>query len=274
MTPSGPEQLAARFRADNPHLHSVPPAQNQEGAYGGICNIQRVVQAGGVLTQLLAQPSYIPFEQLYRKLPESGMFDAAPDRNFKFELGAFTVPDNMALLLIDYRFDIYRLSGAAAGDTVPIEARRLSTQLGYKWNVSGRQLANIRMEVVPVPITATAEAYAGTLGFSTIQQDGPPIPVATPAQFNLAQFARSSIPAGGGLSLLPQRTDHLGPLALPFTQVITENQAAQFEVIVFQPIPIPIAFFELDLTGLLVPQNTIMDILEAQRACNSPGGGK
>jgi len=272
--PSG-QELVRSFRETNPHFTQPEPfAPPDPVNYFGPCNAERVVLAGGQLSQLLTNPTWVPFEQLYRKLPVQGIFNATPERPEKISLGSFTVPGNMALLIIDYRFDIYRLSGIAAGDTAPIEARRLSTLLGYKWNITSHQSANIRMEIDPVTPADQADAFAATTTFSTSfnAETGRTVR-ATQAEFNLARTSKSSQTAGGGLSLLPQRTERLGALQLPFMQAVTENDNAEFQVIVFRPVPIPIAFFELDVTGLLVPYNTFQDLMRAMEPCQSPGGG-
>lgn len=285
-----PVSIAEAFNLERGgHLEPVVPPRPDPASGGASCAATRVVQAGGILAQLLSHPIYTPWEQLYRKLPEQGMFQATPERNFKFELGAYQVPANYGLLVIDYRFDIYRLSGAVAGDTVPIEARRLSTLLAYDWKISASRMANLRMEIDPVPIQATKEAYVpqatgGVIASGSGQinnQDASlvfaPSSVpqrATQAQFNLANFARSTTPGGLGLSGLPQRTSHLGPLALPFNAVIPENDTIQFEVVIFRGIPIPIAFFELDVTGLLIPMNVINDMMDGMKPCVSQGGGR
>ena len=60
-------------------------------------DVDRVVSAGGDLAQQMLLDAFSPFERLYRREPEEGMFDpgVSSSNPVGFELGAFTVPPNM-----------------------------------------------------------------------------------------------------------------------------------------------------------------------------------
>ena len=45
--------------------------------------------------------------------------------------------------------------------------------------------------------------------------------------------------------------------------MVRENQRVSFKVIVFRPVPIPLAFFEVDVTGVLMPANIADSLLRA-----------
>lgn len=274
---------------------------------------QRVLQAGGEAAARFLHPTFIPFEHLFRKFPQQGVYQATPQNNFTFELGAFRVPAQMAFALVDYRFQPYRLSGAAAGDWVPLEDRRLSGQIGYDVLVSYYRKANLSFELDPTEIQSAQEATEQPLSPGIIaagaefndnqppQINGAPLyPFVTPpspssadpaaifsdafkrgnslfapssppfganaSDFANAKAAAAAGPSGTGLSTLPQRTERLGPLPMPFTLIVRENQRISFKVIVFRPVPIPLAFFEVDVTGILMPAN----VLESLFAAMSP----
>lgn len=276
-------ELAQHFLNANPGLQTgVAPPRPEPASHGRPCATP-VVQSGGALASLLMHPSFVPFEQMYRKLPEEGMFTATPQRNFKFELGAFQVPVSMTFLFVDYSFRVYRLSGAAAGDTVPLEDRRLSTLFGFDVKIDAYRKGNLRYELDPTPIEATKQAYNPPPSGGTIASGNDPTARfgvfppssapqgATQAQFNAAPFARSAAPGGAGLSLLPQRSERQGALPLPFTYLVESNQRVQFECTIFKPIPIPLAFFELDVTGFLMPANVVNTLLAGLKACTSQG---
>src|SRR5690606_34718145 len=97
-------------------------------------------------------PSIIPFEQLYRRLPEEGMYSPtlSPSRPFSFEMGAYTVPSRQALLLYDLRPDIYRFSGIDPGDYVPLETRRFGSIMGFDITVDQRHVGQMSFELDPV----------------------------------------------------------------------------------------------------------------------------
>ena len=314
------DNLLSAFRAANPQLGlgQAPPA-GPDGNGGTIAQIgapipgwdpntvSRVVLAGGETAERFLHPTFVPFEQMYRKFPQQGVFQATPQNNFVFELGAFRVPQQMTFALVDYRFSIYRLSGAAAGDWVELEDRRLSGQVGYDVLVSDYRKGNLLFELEPTEIQAAKEAYEPPLSPGIIaagaefndnqppQINGaPPYPFqpitpatpsspfadasragnslyapsaapfgATATDFANARAAAASSPGGPGLSLLPQRHERLGPLPLPFTIMVRENQRVSFKVVVFRPVPIPLAFFEVDVTGVLMPANVAESLLKA-----------
>lgn len=313
------DRMLTAFQEANPHLGlgAAPPQPEPAAAFNPV-SISRVVQAGGELAARFMHPTFLPFEKLFRKFPQQGVFEATPQKNFVMELGAFRVPQQMAFALVDYRFDLYRLSGAAAGDWVPLENRRLSGQIGYDVLIADYRKANLSYELDPTEILAPKEASESMLSPGIIaagaefndnqppQINGAPFyPFAAPptpgsldpagyfsnparagnalfapsappfgasaTDFANARAAASSSPGGPGLSLLPQRHERLGPLPLPFTLMVRENQRVQFKAVVFRPVPIPLAFFEVDVTGVLMPAN-VADSLLAAMAPHVPQG--
>jgi hypothetical protein len=306
------QQLLSGFAAANPHLGlgAAPPQPAPAAAARTSWDagaVSRIVMAGGDAAARFLHPTFIPFEKMYRKFPQQGVYQATPQNNFVFELGAFRVPAQMAFALVDYRFSIYRLSGAAAGDWVELEERRLSGQIGYDVLISDYRKANLSYELEPTEIQAAKEASeqplspgiiaagaefnnnqpsqingAPTYPFQPITPATPSSPFAdaaragnslyapsappfgaTATDFANARAAAASSPGGPGLSLLPQRHERLGPLPLPFTLMVRENQRAAFKVVVFRPVPIPLAFFEVDVTGILMPANVADSLFKA-----------
>jgi hypothetical protein len=226
------------------------------------CAAHRVLLAGGAIQGLIMHPSITPFEQLFRRLPEEGMFavGVSPEKPFSFELGAFRVPGNMALMLFDLRPDIYRFSGIDAGDFVPVEARRFGSIMGFEITVDQKQPANIQFQVNPVPIQrGTPQAYTVPIGQGAQPQSA--VNIATASAFGTA--------AGPGLSLMPQRPTRYGPLSVPFTLFARSGQTVQVRCIIFRRIPSPIAFIEYDIAGMMMPEQT----LDAMLGCMSPDMG-
>lgn len=285
------------FARKNPHLHMdgrFPPPPD-EAAHGTPCNAARTGLAGGMLAQLIQHPSFVTLEHLFRRFPSDGMFEASPQKPFVGDLGSLHVPDNMIYCLCDYRFDLYRLNGAAAGDFVPIESRRLSTQVTFDVTVDNYRKSNLEYHIDPEPFTATKEAYypapTGSL-FPNVKPSG--VPTITPdpfgqqqsfldqvtqanlgsGGFDVGQFTRTASPAGPALSALPQRHERQGAPNMPFTMLVQPNQTLTFSTQVFRKIPIPIAFFEVAFSGFLIPGNFLRDILTSLQPCVSPGGGR
>lgn len=218
---------------------------------------ERFVQAGGRLTADILHPAATPFEQLYRRLPEEGMYSPSvtPSNPFTFELGSFIVPDRMSLLIFDLRPDIYRFSGVDPGDFLPIETRRFGSIMGFDLTVDQKRPGNTYFEIDPVQIQRTSQQ-------AFISQN------AVHPTFNAGQYAignanKFSNVAGVGTGLLPQRPTRYGALSVPFTIIARSGQTVQVRCVIFKPLPAPIAFVEYDMAGILVPEQWTNNMLES-----------
>ena len=248
-----------------PVVETLNPGQNDsmnaDMTNGGVStrrfDVDRVIQAGGRLATEILPESLIPFEQLYRRQPAEGMFDpgVSPGRPFVFEMGAFKVPERMALLIFDLRPDIYRFSGVDPGDFVPVEARRFGSILGFDVTVDQRHQGEMTFEIDPVPIQTTSNQ-----AFASNNQVQPEFNASQRAVGSATAFASG---AGAGSALLPQRPERFGALSIPFTIYAKSAQTVQVRTIIFRPIPAPIAFIEYDLAGLLVPEQWLNDMTRA-----------
>lgn len=233
--------------------------------------VERVSIAGGLANQLMLHPSTIPFDRLWRRTPSPGMTSGAlsPEKPFWCELGAYKVPDNMMLLIFDTRPDVYRPSGVAVGDAFPVISRSLSNVLGFTLTVDARVQGNIEFQLQPAPVVMSSQqAYPGGTGFNqavqtvygTVQQ---PSQFINSTQLALAQAGAFAGAAGSGLATQPQCPDRYGARDLPFTLYAESGQTVQSRCVVWQPLPIPIAFIEYRCSGLLIPQNIAKQMLEA-----------
>ena len=261
-----------------PGLGQPPPPPGYPGVGTSLgCNAQRVQMAGGALASLMVNPEITPFEQLYRRLPEEGMFldSVGPESPFSFELGAFRVPSNFSLLLFDLRPDIYRFSGVDAGDTVPVEARRFSSIMGFQITIDQHQPGNLLFQLDPVPIQTFTQA------FTTPQPALGEIPPEIAAALGFAQGSRFDIAAassfgnaaGTGDSLMPQRPHRYGPMSAPFTLYVRSGQTVQIRCVIFNPIPSPIAFIEYDIAGFLMPEIWLNSLTECMKPLTNASGG-
>lgn len=256
-----------------PALNLNNPAPPPMAPFPGVgttlgCDAQRVQIAGGALSQLVVDPSITPFERLYRRLPEEGMFSQAvnPDNPFAFELGAFTVPETFSLLLFDLRPDIYRFSGIDAGDFMPVEARRFASRLGFQITVDQRQPGQLDFQLDPIAIQTTQQAFTRIAPPSQIGGEGD---IAPASVFNIARSNSFAGAAGAGTSLMPQRPTRYGPQSVPFTLHVRSTQTVQLRCVVYQPIPSPIAFIEYDIAGMLMPSKVMDELMR----CTAPTTG-
>lgn len=266
------DQIVGTFRQNNPGMLPFPPAQPAEGMSltplsASSCSTARVHLAGGTLMQYIGHPSIIPFESVYRRFPQDGIFTASPTEPFRFEMGAFRVPEQMVLVMLDQRFDIYRPSGFAAGDFIPFEDRRLPISVGWNMRATTQLQGNFHYELQP---------YAPTDAFQQFGSNPNPgfIPggngqLAPPGAFAQAQAMQVLGASGAGDQVMQQRHHRDGLMKVPFPFYIREKEALQFECVVFNAIPVPVAFFEVEVVGVLLPLNQVSELNNSMVPCRS-----
>ncbi len=247
----------------------APPSPGDQ-AMVQICSAERVLKAGGEITGYVTPDSIVPFEAVYRRLPVDGIFEATPSQPVQFDMGFFQVPQTMALVLLDWHFDIYRPSGAAAGDYVPLEPNRLSTQVGWNIQSNQRVQGNFHYELNPIPAAQSRPSYQSNPNPGFIP-GGPGTP-ATDDQFTAARFQQVQA-ASGDLSILPQRHHRQGLMPCPAPWSLHSSSSLTISCHVFRAIQIPIAFFEAEVFGFLIPDNDLLALQKVLQPCfQKPGG--
>lgn len=229
----------------NPDLGRGLPPTPQPGA-GIRVGTVRAQQPGGELMSYVPSEGVLWFEQLYRVLPPDGMYAATPSKPLTFGMGSFKVPESMVLVIIDYSFDIYRFTGLGAGDFVPIEPSRLSTQVGWDIAVNNNRPANLNMNILPKEQSQMQQAFAPKPGVNQPPQQW---------QFDQVRASQNQVAASPGLSLLPQRRHRSGMVPLSNTYMARSNSVLTVSCSVLNQIPLPIGFFEANIVGTLLQQN-------------------
>ena len=229
----------------NPDLgHGLPPMPLPGG--GVRVHTVRAQEPGGELMSYVPNQGVVWFEQLYRVLPPEGMYEAVPNKPLTFGMGSFRVPQSMVLVIIDYSFDIYRFSGLGAGDFVPVEPNRFSTQVGWDINIDNERPANLNMNILPKESSRMQQAFAPRVGVNQPPQQW---------QFDAARASQNQVAASPGLSLLPQRRHRSGMVQLSNTYVARASKSLNVSCSVLNRIPLPIGFFEANIVGVLLQQN-------------------
>jgi len=227
---------------------------------------------GGQLTSYLTPDSIVPFEAVFRRLPIDGIFTATPGKPCQFEMGTVQVPISMGLVILDTRFAIYRPSGAAAGDFVELEDNRLSTQVGWDILSNVQRQGNYRYELNPLPPASTSTpAYQGQPNLGVIQGVQPGF--ASDDAFDAARAQQVQLSSGGGLSMMPQRHHRQGLLHVPAPWVLHSSEEFIMNCSVFRAIQIPIAFFESEVFGFMIPDTNLIDMQKSIAPCISKPGG-
>jgi hypothetical protein len=206
----------------------------------------RAQAPGGQALTYVQSKALLWFERVYRTLPPEGMYNATPNDPVSFTLGSYQVPQDQVLVVTDYAFDIYRFSGAAAGDFVPLEANRLSTQVGWDITISGNTRdGDVGYQIIPAPATLNRQQFAD------------PRAIGRPAQawqFDLARQMANQGAVPAAASLMPQRRTRPGLMQVNNNYVANSNSTISVVCSVIRQIPIPIGFFEATICGILMPQ--------------------
>lgn len=264
-----------------------------QGGSAKCMDATRVVQAGGLLANLIMHPSVRPWQYTYRANPTAGLYTASRNRPFQLEVGAFTVPQNQALAVAEYRFTPFTFSGGML-DTVPIEPDSQGLAIAYAFNISQQNPGNIRTEIVPATRPPQQAAFLGlptggtmslpsqvqgvtpdssNLAFSTPYGLGSVIQSTTPDtapglsffQDNAKQFV-TSVSGGDGLLVQSQKGQQ-GPSKFPFTYYAKATQPVQMNVVAFKPVTVAIAYFEVVVMGYLLAAEALEAMLEGVRPC-------
>lgn len=258
--------------------------------FGTVCgDSTRVHLAGGEVVSKLLAKAFMPFERLYRKeVPPGAYLNASPRSPVTWELGAFAVPDQQALIVADYRFTAYRV-GPGAGDPIPLEPERLSTSLGYV--IGGRSMAqiNAQLQLVPTPPQSQQQQV---LNQNTLQVPWSPLPTPTGllAGFGFGLTGPASQPPGSfpgypenptvfnqaagvvqspstGSPVLPQTSLRVGARDMPFTLYFESSDSVQLLATVYKPLSTPLAYIEGQVSGFLINGNTLEALLQGVRPC-------
>lgn len=250
-------------------LGAIPTPGRAPSPQRGFDGNRTLPSGGGVLSNLLP-PVTVPFEQLYRKQASNAMFspDVSQVKHFTFEMGAYQVPANMTLLITDLRADLYRYSGVAVGDAVPVASRSLSNCLGFSLLVGQQTKGDITFELEPVPVVTQAQqAFPGTIGLpTTIQTAYGPVQGSFQADnlasFAVAQAGKFANAAGPGNAMQPQRPTRYGAANMPFTLYAYSGDVVQVKASIWKPLTLPIAFLEYSYSGILVPESQLREWCE------------
>lgn len=255
----------------NPSIGFGAPLQRGDGSVVTTCAADRVLLAGGQLASYLKPDSIVPLEYVFRRLPIDGIFQATPSTPCQFEMGAIRVPAHQGFVVLDYRFAIYRPSGIVAGEFVELEQNRLPTQVGWNLEADMNRQGTFRYELQPIPpANSSNPAFLSNPNPGFIAA-GPGTP-ATDDQFAAARYTQAQS-GTGNLSLMPQRHHREGLLHVPAPWILHSDQTLIPSCHVFRAIPIPIAFFEAEIFGFMLPDGQLQEMQRAIAPCiEKPGG--
>jgi hypothetical protein len=239
-------------------VRSGPPgsAGQSAGPPGFAPEPKLIHEPGGDIARELVHPSHTIYENLYRVLPDESWYapTVSPSQPVQFEFDTFVVPPGMHLWLRDYEFTIFRQSGIDAGDYMPAEEGRFSGVMGFDVNFTGKRLSNLLYQLDPVPTLAARPTY-----------QPPPGNRAVPDQFDTSAAQSFAANASPGTSLLPVRRFVQGAREAPFTLIAREGDTVSLNVVIFRPVPTPLATIQGRSAGFLMHSQVSLALIERLR---------
>lgn len=210
-----------------------------------------VTLPGASLFEALNPPRLATWQRQTRRQGDASLYNPglAPGKPYQFSLGAFEVPKSMGLFLTTWEVRIFTFSGVGASDTVEVDPGNLTTSLALDFLVGERRPFQADNEIVPQIIVSE----------DALTQRG-----SQSAAFYLSQSAQNKTSASGASKgLLPFDNRRPGSDVGPFS-VFIQPQDGKFGVscFVFEPLQLPVAFFQLRIAGYLTNQADAQRTLE------------
>lgn len=217
--------------------------------------VTRVLPVGASLEELLNPYGFSTWQRNSRRKGEASIYNPSlsPDRPVQFPMATFEIPKTMGLFLTMIELRAYTFSGIAAEDTVEVDPGNLTTSLAFDLTYGINRPFNSESEITPLLI-APSDAVAQR--------------VAQRSEYYInSALSGQSAASGVQKGLLPfdfmRPGSDVGPLS-----VYVSNQAGRLNVsaFVFQPLNLPVAFFEVKLAGYLTNQTVAEQVLDRMKA--------
>ena len=246
------------------HLQSLPGGANPSltGLTPGNAPKPHLVSGpGGSLFDLLQADRYQTFSRITRKRGNATLYapELAPGNPYQFTLMQFKAPNELALIITNYRLELFRYSGIHAGLAVRVEGDELTDYLGVKFTIGSQGVPwDLQNEVTAAP--ATIQNAAAVVPPNPTFGGGP---VLSPSGFATA-FAGSSVAVSNvGSAILPLTADRVGDDEGPFSLYASRGDQITLTMFCFRPLPYPISFFQAKIAGYTL-SDTEMQRLRTQ----------
>jgi hypothetical protein len=223
-------------------------------------------EPGGELSKKFLHPMFTTMEREFRVLPDEGMFrsSVSPSSPYQFTVGAYRVPQNMALWLEDYAFAIMLPDAISPYDYRYQEPGRFSGSVGFDINVNDMRGQDLAYQLDPIPTPLARQEYDRAVNQVVTIPGGRGRPT-TEDKFNRAAANSFGSTAGVGNALMPVRGRVAGPRSRSFVWPITEGQSVAVRCLVFRPLTTPISGFYAQLSGHLMHINVHQALVERLR---------
>jgi hypothetical protein len=206
---------------------------------------------------------------MYRVIVNESMLapGLSPTRPFQTQAGAYTVPNTTTLFVVGQQMRIFGQSGVIPGAATPFDDE-LSDVCGYIMGVNGAVQESVMFQNAPVESAATRQAFESTVPVSFPQgESGRAAAGRTPpAAFNRAAVGAFASTAGQGTSLRPPLNDAIAQQGSgPWTVIAHENSRVSMDLVIYRRILLPVAFFQFQFWGYMVPKTLATYLLASSR---------
>lgn len=233
-------------------------------------------EPGGEFVRRLLHPSLTVFEREYQTLAEEAWFKSSltPRHPVQFELGSFTVPKGLTLVLTEASMGAFRFSGIDPGGTVEVENKRLYNNCGFDLLINNTRYTNAQYQLDPEPVVIAQPSFTQpqTRVAATAPvrdpRTGASLSTGTAPPYRFQQAASRSFgnSASSGLALQPFRGQpHPGPMNMPFSLIATEGNVVTLRAVIFRSISIPITSLTGRLAGIIGQVQAMSSILNRVR---------
>lgn len=228
-------------------------------------------EPGGELINKFLHPMFTTMEREYRVQPNEAMFSSAvaPNNPLQFTVGAYRVPEGMALWLEDYTFAVMLPDATDPFGFRYQEAGRFGGSVGFDISVNDQRGVDVAYQIDPVPTPLARQEYDR---METAPTPSPPGLVGamgpSPARrdfFNRAAANSFGSTAATGNAMMPPRSRVAGPRNRSFVWPIPENSSVAVRCTIIRPIAIPIYGFYAMIAGHSMHTNVHQALVERTR---------
>lgn len=211
----------------------------------------------GALQPVILAERLQPYQRVFRSQGDGSMYATtiSPRRPFQFVIGEVNVPSSQAnfIFITDWHVRAFTFSGAAAEDTSELGPGSLTTKVGIDFLLGGDRPFSAAAQITPIPPEFKNETGLEFTNPRTGQT----------SVYRRARASGFGAATGAGVALLPLTNDKIGSEEGPWSVVVRDGRNVRVALTVFEPLPLPVSFFEVKLAGYYLNQELGLQLLKA-----------
>jgi hypothetical protein len=228
-------------------------------------------EPGGELVNKLVHPQFTTLEREWRVQPNEAIFSSAvtPNSPLQFTVGAYRVPNGMALWLEDYAFAVMMPDATDPFGFRYQEPGRFGGSVGFDLSVNDQRGQDLAYQIDPVPTPLARQEYDRAEQAPTPSLASPlGGVVVNPARrdfFDRAAANSFGSTSATGNAMMPPRMRVAGPRTRSFVWPIPENTSIAVRCTIIRPIHVPIYGFYAMIAGHSMHVNVHNSLVERLR---------